>query len=334
MARRSAVWSLLLALLACGGGGGGGGTGAVELLGAEPGPAAPDGGPAPDSFRVFALERTASGGAVAPEPERLEVSCDGASCPCTGGDTFTGGTTGVLAIIVDDSGSNSASPSTCTGCPTDPDDTRVAAVKAFAQALFSRAPTWRVALFDFGVRPNAGFKAAQLLAGYTSYPEDLGAGADLLYAGGSTWVYDSLDDVLPTVAGERAALDAGTIPARVLLITDGEDTHSVTALEDVLAKATTLGVVVDAVAYGQADGGAPVLASKAYRDLRRIGQATGGVVTFVPTQSLPALFEQLARAYAGGYTTRTCAVPPGATSVAGSVGLGGDKVSFRFEVAP
>jgi hypothetical protein len=333
MMHRVAVWSFVVLLVACGGGGGGG-AGAVELLGAEPGPAALDGGPTPDRFRVFALERTASGGAVAPDPESLAVSCEGAPCPCTGGDTFIGGATGVLAIVVDDSGSNSASPSTCTGCPTDPDDTRVAAVKSFVQTLFSRAPRWRVALFDFGVRANGGFKAARLLAGYTWYPEDLVAGADLLSSGASTWVYDSLDDVLPTVAGERVALDAGAIPARVLLVTDGEDTHSRSDLENVLAKATTLGIVVDSVGYGQADGGTPLLASKAFRDLRRIGQATGGVVTFVPTQSLPALFERLARAYAGGYTTRTCAVPAGAASVTGSVSLGADRVSFQFEVAP
>lgn len=334
MTTRTALVALGCWLTACGGGGGGGGSGIVELLGAEPGPAAPDGGGRPDTFRVFAFERTANGGATAPSPESLEVSCEGASCTCSGGDTFTGGATGVLAVIVDDSGSNSASPSTCTGCPTDPADTRIAAVKVLAQTLFARGPTWRAALFDFGVRANGGFKAAQMLAGYTSYPEDLVAGADELYSGSSTWIYDSLDDVLPGVSGERAALDAGAVPARVLLITDGEDTHSVTPLEDVLTRAVALGITVDAVAYGQADGGAPVLASKAFRDLRRIGEATGGIVTFVPTQSLPALFDRLARAYAGGYATRTCSVPSGGESVSGHVSLGGPPVSFNFEVAP
>ncbi|MCC6337227.1 MAG: VWA domain-containing protein [Myxococcales bacterium] len=333
MTKRGALVVILACWSGCGSGGGGG-SGVVEVLGVEPGPAVPDGGASPDTFRVFAFERTTNGGATAPSPERLAISCSGAPCPCSGADTFPGATTGVLAIIVDDSGSNSASPSTCTGCPTDPDDTRVEAVKTLAQTLFARAPTWRVALFDFGVRANGGFKAARLLAGYTSYPEDLVAGADLLYPGASTWIYDSLDDVLPGVSGERAALDAGPVPARVLLVTDGEDTHSVTKLEDVLTRATSLGVTVDAVAYGQADGGTLVLASRAFRDLRRIGEATGGIVTFVPTQSLPALFDRLARAYAGGYATRTCRVPDGAEAVSGNVSLGGEPVSFTFEVAP
>jgi hypothetical protein len=327
-----AWWGVFGLFAACAGGAGH--TGLVAVLGVEPEPLL-DGGPSPSSFTVYAAEQAGDGGLAAPDPSRLQVQCAGASCACAGGSTYDGGARGVLAIIVDDSGSNSASAGTCRGCPTDPDGVRVTAINQLAATLLARAPGWRLALFDFGFGANGGLKATRLLAGYTSYPESILAGTVRMREGSSTYLYDSVDDALASVAGERAALDGGALPARVLLVTDGEDTSSVTPLGQVIARAQQLGVVVDTVGYGgTVDGGAIILASSAFRDLRYLARSTGGLVTFVPTPQLPALFDRLADALVGGYSTRSCTLPPGATAVGGSVGLEASTAPFWFEVAP
>jgi hypothetical protein len=242
----------------------------------------------------------------------------------------------VLAIIVDDSGSNEAPASTCTGCPTDPNQLRVQAVKHLATTLLARAPRWRVALFDFGAGSNGGLTASRLLAGYTSYPEDLVAGAGLLTLGNSTYIYDSLADALGSVAGERLVQDAGArVPGRILLLTDGEDTSSETPLEPVLARAIALNVGIDTLGYfSSADGGSINLSPKAFRDLRRIAAQTGGVVSFLPSDALSNRLERLAEAYVGGYATQACSIQLGQAVVEGVAGLGGSEAPFQFEVVP
>lgn len=304
-----------------------------ELLGAQPAPLAVDGGPGARTFSVFVAAKDAHGVYGAPAASAFDVTCAEGPCAILSARNVAGGDEGVLAIIVDDSGSNTAMPSLCTGCPTDPEAKRVVAVKRLARVLLDRAPKWRIALFDFGPVAINTFRTTRLLAGYTSRIDDLEAGADRLSSGGGTFLYDALTQVPGTVAGERRFSFDGGAPAHVLVVSDGEDTHSTYTLAMGIDAGLQNRVPFDAVGYGEVDGGStPYLAAKAYQDLRRCSSATGGLVTLVSRDRLPALFEQLAEVYVAGYTELIVELPTGSTAVSGSVGLQGTSTRAELDL--
>lgn len=319
--------------LGCGGGAGGQPL-AVELIGVEPLPTLDSAGSPSGNFAVYLGGRRPDGRLAVPAAGRLNLRCAEGACPVLSQRELPGSRAGALAIVIDDSGSNAATPQTCIGCPTDPQARRKEAVEALAQRLLTRAPGWRVGLFDFGPNTNGGFQGTRLLAGYTSVASDLVSGAHQLEAYGGTYLYDAVVDVAPTVAGEAGALrpDGGVlVPGHLLLVSDGEDTSSKRSLPEAIAAAKKLGVVIDAVGYGQpGDGGTIVLADRAYRDLRRLAAETGGVVTIVASDQLPALFALLADAYVDGAAAVTARAPAGQTRVTGSVGLEGDPTRREF----
>lgn len=270
------------------------------VLGSQPAPRQSDGGAGAAVFYVWVVGKDGEGKYGAPNADDIELTCGEGPCSVLERRVVPGSTAGILAVIVDDSGSNTTDPLTCTGCPTDPDGKRIAAVKALFQTLLQRAPKWKAALFDFGPDYNLAFKSVRLLAGYTSRAEDLVEGAGKLRAAGGTFLYNSIAEVLPTALGERLVGTDGGIapPTRILIVSDGEDTNSTVKLADALDAGVQAAVALDAVGYGQVDGGAtPYLAGKAYSDLRRCATSTGGLATLVSRDTLPALFEQLAESY-------------------------------------
>lgn len=262
----------------------------------------------------------------------VSVRCDGVECTVQASRERKGSTRGVVALVIDDSGSNVVGPETCTGCPTDPDGGRGLAAQAFFLKLLGEAPGWRAALFDFGLGPNANFDAVRLIAGYSGSPDDLVAGTQQFEGGSGTYVYDSIWEVAPTVAGERLGLDGGVdVPAHLLLVTDGEDTSSRNALFKAVSRAAELGVVVDSVGYGRSDGGPiPLLAGKAYRDLRLIASATGGFSNIVQTDVLVPTLERIVDAYLHGVVEVELGVPPGTERVSGTVSVSGAQLPFSF----
>jgi hypothetical protein len=264
--------------------------------------------------------------------EEVKVSCDGVDCPLVSSRARPGAERGVVAVVIDGSGSNSVGPDVCTGCPTDPDGGRVAATKAFFTRLLTNAPLWRAALFDFGPNGNAGFLSTRFIAGYSSVPDDLVAGADLLVGNGGTYIYDAIWDVAPTVAGERLFIDGGIdTPMHLLLVTDGEDTNSTITLPKAVGQAAQLGVMVDSIGYGHSDGGPiPLLAGKAFRDLRLIASATGGFSNIEQTWQLTSTLETIADAYLHGVIELELSLPDGATRVSGHVSVKGRDVPFAF----
>ncbi len=328
--RRSSFRGLAVVLwLACSGGAPGpdGAQGPV-VLGAEPFPQLPDGGAGPPFAALWVAERSADGALRAPAVDSVSVSCQG-GCEVQGATRVAGGERGVLAIIVDDSGSNEESPNVCAGCPTDPDKKRAAGVKELARALLARAPQWRVGLFDFGILTNpALFDVTNHLAGYTSRAQDLVDAADRFRAGSGTPLYDSIAEVTPTAAGERvASFGSEEVPVRVLVISDGEDTGSRRALSAVLDAGAHLGVSVDCVGYGAVDGGVyPNLAGKAYRDLRTIALEANGFVALVDRDGLPALMRTAGEAYPSGWV-RVVVSRQGALQ--GEVSIGGRSTPFK-----
>jgi len=308
------------------------------LLGAQPVPGPDDAGVAATEFVAWAGALDGEGGFTLPEPAGITATCEvpGPCMPSSGGVKRPGTARGLLAIVLDDSGSNGASPNICVGCPTDPDEKRVEAIRVLLRRVYGRAPAWRIALFDFGWNANGGRIAATLLAGYTSYEADFDAALDAITPGYSTYIFDSIVDVVPTLAGERAALaDAGTpdVPARILVVSDGEDTSSVKTLAEALALAKLHGVAIDTVGYGQrGDAGTVVLANRAYRDLRRLAVETGGFCTVVSSSELPALFARVGELYVAGWSERRFTVPEGGAQVRGRIAIGdGTGSDFFFE---
>lgn len=303
------------------------------VLGVEPVPGPDDAGAPATALVAWVGALTEDGVLGLPTPSSIAVTCQGGPCaPLDEGVQRPGANAGVLAIIVDNSGSNGAAPARCLGCPTDPKNQRAVAVREVIRRLLGRAPAWRVGLFDFGWNPNGGRVATAQLAGYSSFAADFDPAIDAWYPGHSTYLYDAMVDVMPTVAGERASFDGG-VPGRVLIVSDGEDTSSVKSLSQGLSLAKQWGITVDTVGYGQrSDGGAVVLAPRAYRDLRRIATETGGFCTIVSADELPALFARIGELYVAGYAERRFAMPADAGAVEGQVGLRDDgPVPFRFE---
>ncbi len=331
--------AFVLCSLACGSGQAGK-PGVLDpaVIGAQPAPRLKDGGFSAPTFSVFIAARDGAGVYGAPAPEDFDVQCEAGPCALVSARRIAGSKEGVLAVVVDDSFSNIAMPSVCTGCPTDPQGKRVVAVKRLFRVLLDRAPKWRIGLFDFGPVSTPTFRSTRFIAGYTSRIEDLEQGADLLKAGGGTFLYDALYAVPATAIGERhfSFPDAGgPVPVRVLVVSDGEDTHSTASLAAGLDAGISQGVPFDAVGFGQIDGGStPYLAPKAYNDLRTCASATGGLVTLVSSDALPALFEQLAEIYVAGYVELVVQIPAvGTPLVSGSVGLKGSstRAAFNFQ---
>jgi hypothetical protein len=328
-------WVSLMLAVSCGGPPGASGPGAHALvLGVEPVPGPDDAGVAATELVAWVGGLTPEGGLGLPESSAITVSCtSGGPCTATGaGVQRPGAQAGVLAVIVDNSGSNGASASTCVGCPTDPMNQRAVAVRELLRRLFGRAPDWRVGLFDFGWNPNGGRVSTAQLAGYSSFAADFDPAIDAWYPGYGTYLYDALVDVLPTVAGELVAQDGG-VPGRVLVVSDGEDTSSTHTLAEGLALARSYGVPVDTVGYGQrGEGGTVVLAPRAVRDLRRIATETGGFCTIVSADELPALFARIGELYVAGYAERRFSFPAATGPVTGTVALDeGPQTPFLFE---
>lgn len=333
MARIGSVGCLVALVLSCGSPSSGPGASAPLLLGAQPAPALPDGGPGVAEVTLWVVAKGSDGSLHSPAPESVTVTCPG-GCAVARTRAYAGGREGVLAVLVDDSGSNTAAATVCAGCPTDPEKKRVQALQALFSTLLSEAPGWRIGLFDFGLaKMTSVFVSTNHLAGYSSRLDDLNGAAETLTSGGGTTLYDGIADVAPTAAGEGRARfggDAG-VPVRVLVVSDGEDTHSTKKLSDVLAEANRLGVTVDAVGYGARDGGVyPNLAGKAYRDLRTIGLSTGGAVDLVSREALPARFEQLGRAYPSGWL-ELVVTRPSSARFTGTVSVGGAETTFEVE---
>ncbi len=334
-ARRVGVWVLAVAALGCGNSTALPPPGAFypAVVGAQPPPRLTDGGLSARTFSVFVATTAGQGFYRTPVAEDFDVQCSAGPCAIVSARVVPGSKEGVLAIVVDDSGSNSALPKVCTGCPTDPEGKRKGAVKNLVRVLLDRAPKWRVGLFDFGPVSINSFRSTRLIAGYTSRVQDLESGADLLKSGGGTYLYDALYAVPDTAVGERRfSFPDGGVPVRLLIVSDGEDTDSTFSLSQGLDAGVSLGVPFDAVGYGQVDGGStPYLAPRAYNDLRRCSAATGGLITLVSRDALPTLFEQLAEIYVSGYAELVVDFPTGTTTVSGSVGLKGSSTRAQFD---
>lgn len=295
-------------------------------------PLAPADGGAAETARAV-LFRTADA-----NPPTSTVSCGGGvTCSAVGQGSVPGSSRGTLLILVDSSGSNEDVDAKCIGCPTDPERKRVDGVKRLVNRLLFEAPEWRIGVADFGsFKPTNGFRVARILGGFSSRAPDLSASADNLTAVAGTPLFDGLWDLMPATKADfvTAFADAGlpSTSVRVLVLSDGEDTLSQRKLPEVVAWAVDAGVAIDCVGYGSpGDGGLPILAPKAWRDLRALAFGTGGFVGVVSRDELPTLLDDVGFVYVRGFDTVDLSLSPAqpvGSTVQGSV----NGNAFTFEV--
>lgn len=285
----------------------------IDLLGVVPAPGFSDPS-SPEYGKVkFAIGgRDDLGQALAPVADEIEVtSDDGQDVEETAGDEVEGHTDGSFLFLVDGSGSTEADV-TCEGCPTDPNRLRVDATKALAEELGNCGGGWRMSLMEFGGYPDNGFTATHVLADWTTDDDAVSTAADALSSYSTTPLWDSLYETLDTLAADAPSTtttsgDSGLASTEwgrgLVVASDGSDNISVHTLDEVVAKATSLGIPVHAIGFGPASDSDVNPNDLAVQSLQQLAGQTGGTYGFVATvEDLPALTTAIAGAMCGGYT--------------------------------
>jgi Mg-chelatase subunit ChlD len=113
----------------------------------------------------------------------------------------------------------------------DPGRSRVEAGK---RVLTFLTPADQVAIMDFGAGVTEGLQASRLLQDFTSDTALLETAIDSVTAEGDTDLFDSLLDALGLLEAQGGANRA------VMVLTDGEDTSSVSTPAEVISRATML----------------------------------------------------------------------------------------------
>lgn len=151
-----------------------------------------------------------------------------------------------VVVAVDTSGS-------MRGAPLD------RAREAVGLLLDRMGPRDRGAIISFG-------QSVQVVQDLTDDREALRRAADALAAGGDTALYDGAFQAIELAAGNPLGRRA------VVLITDGEDTHSRRALDEVIARARETTTPVSAIGFGEV----------MVEALQRLTAQTGGLLSIAP----------------------------------------------------
>ncbi len=306
----------------------------IELLGVVPAQGFSDPG-SPEYGKVkFAIGgRDDLGQALAPVADEIDVVADdGQDVEETAGEEIEGHEAGSFLFLVDASGSTEAD-TTCEGCPTDPNRLRVEATKAVAEELGNCGGGWRMSLMEFGGYPSSGYSVTNLLADWTTDDDAVEAAADSLGSYATTPLWDSLHETLDALAAD-APTDATTFDSGIdtsdwgrglVVVSDGEDNVSTHSLDEVVAKAVSLGIPVHAIGFGPASDSVDSPNETAVEALQRLAGETGGTYGFVSAvEDLPALTTAIGGAMCGGYTEvegTFDAPPPSGDAVTGQLRL-------------
>jgi hypothetical protein len=285
--------------------------------------------------------------ATADEEVEYEVEVtDPPDCEATVDDVSTDAAEelGTFTILMDSSGSmeREYDADVCADCPFDKDRRRVDAAKILIEGILEKSPDSRIGLFDFGAGTSGDFEATRELHSYTSDVTSLAKAADLATSEEGTYIYDSTYELLGSMDSDISEnFQATPITKALIVITDGEDTHSNRSLDEVIARAKDLEIPVHVVGLGKASeqyfqtGGADN--ADLVEILRRLASETGG---FYASVSSPEDLEQLAQTIVigltGGYETLSVTldpVPPSGTLVTGRIRVK-SKGSTSDEDAP
>src|SRR5690606_8729578 len=131
---------------------------------------------------------------------------------------------------------------------------------AAARLFFDRmGPNDRGALIAFG-------QTVQVVHDLTDDRDALRQALDGLSANGDTALYDGTVEAVALAAGNPLGRRA------VIIITDGEDTHSQLGIDDVIAKAREMNTPVSAIGFGEVKA----------EPLQHLTTATGGTLGIAP----------------------------------------------------
>ncbi|HUR21508.1 MAG TPA: VWA domain-containing protein [Vicinamibacterales bacterium] len=127
--------------------------------------------------------------------------------------------------------------------------------------------------------------------------------------GGSTSLYNAIYVALSELKRVRAATPEQVRRQAIVVLSDGEDTTSVIAYEDVLEAAKRSEVAVYAIGLRSKEERTPRVYNEAEFVLKTLSQETGGRVFFVEDiAQLPGIYQQiadeLANQYSMGYTSK------------------------------
>jgi VWFA-related protein len=188
-----------------------------------------------------------------------------------------------------------------------------AAVRGFLEKM---GPNDRGAIVSFG-------SGAQVVQGLTGDREALGRGLDGLQAQGDTTLYDGVFEAVSLVAKEPLGRRA------VVVISDGEDTHSALKLDDVIAKARETSTPVSAIAIGQFQ----------LEPLRRLTLTTGGSLGEAPsperlTERTAQMSELLRKQYVLRYRAPDTRPPENEVEIAVSQAGQQVRAAQRFPAPP
>lgn len=239
---------------------------------------------------------------------------------------------GTFTILLDSSGSmeGSFSPDVCATCPHDADRQRVEATRILSKEILERSPESRMAIFDWGEQDGDIFAGTRVLTDYTSNSGDLIDGANKTSSLGATYIYDALMEILERMSSDISEnFSTRPVTKGIIIMTDGEDTHSRATLADVVSKAQALEIPIHVVGLGPAGEKFNELFQgtrsndEIIKDLRRLAQDTGGFYASVDSaEELTELAEFIAIGLTGGYTTTSVKldpVPPSGTIVKGRI---------------
>lgn len=239
---------------------------------------------------------------------------------------------GTFTILLDSSGSmeGTFSPGVCDTCPHDPNRQRVSATQIIAKEVLNRSPESRMAVMDWGEQDGDVFAGTRTLADYTSDSAALEEGATKTSSLGATYIYDALLEILDDMSSDIAEnFSTKPVTKGIIIMTDGEDTHSQATLADVIAKANSLEIPIHVVGLGPAGEKFNELFQGTesnvdiVKDLRVLAQDTGGFYASVDNpDELRELAEFIAIGLTGGYTSTTVRldpVPPSGTIVKGRI---------------
>jgi len=285
---------------------------------------------------LFAIGgRDDAGAWVAPLLDLVEVTSDQSEVEVEDSTTHEGHAAGSFVMLLDGSGSLTS---------TDPDRKRVEAVKLLAEELHACGPDWAIALMEFSNgSPTNGFSETHVLADFTTDTQSVIAAADGLGASGGTPLWDATHEVLSALDGDASSRfvggDSGSAGVGLVVMSDGEDSGTTAGTQGVIDRSNSLGIPVNNLGFGPASDLDGSSSRGAVEELREVSAATEGYYGYVGSvDDLPALAEQIAGSFCGGYSGLVVQFedPPGRGElVTGQVGVKGTDAQTDYGfVAP
>lgn len=244
-----------------------------------------------------------------PLVDLLEIESDQSIVHIESTERVNGNDSGELLMLVD--GSGSLENYGCSSCPTDPDRYRVEAVQLLSKTLQECSSDWRIGLSSFGTeRISTGYSYTEVLVDYTNETQELMEAADGLDSIGGTPLWDSVYENLNRFQDEVQKYDTEySYQSRgqgLIVVSDGEDTDSLTSTVEVISRAQEMGIPVSIVALGASSDLEEDYSKYAIEELREVAHNTGGFYATVSSvEDLPHLARDVAGAYCGGYQNLT-----------------------------